>query len=60
MNNSRRENERGVFNLVKQAKALLLKTDGILDDVAGNGIRLKGVKLWALRFDLTIKDSKNE
>jgi hypothetical protein len=60
MNNGRRENDRGVFNLVKQAKALLLKTDTILDDVSGNGIRVKVVKLWPLTFDLTIKDSKNE
>jgi hypothetical protein len=54
----RNENERGVFSLVKDAKALLSKIDNISDNVSSNGIRIKIIKLWPLTFDLTIKDSK--
>jgi hypothetical protein len=58
MNNGRRENERGVFSLVKEAEALLLKIDKISDNVSSNGIRIKVIRLWPLTFDLTIKDSQ--
>ncbi len=62
----RRENEGGVFSLVKDAKALLSKlekisdkVEKISDNVASNGIRVKVVKLWPLTFDLIVKDRKN-